>query len=176
MKKFITVLLMLALCVTVFAACTQEPADAADLKQAANYLYGMYKDASTETGADFKRPAVVKGGNTTFDVVWTAEVISGTGEITITVGDDKMATIDLPEAGAEDLVYKLTATIKGEKTSEKLEYTYTLPKFKIASFEDYLKAENGKQLITEGIVTGVISKTNGARRYDKNFFSIFITS
>ncbi len=163
MKKFIAILLMLVLCLTVFAACKKED-NGADLKAAKEYLYSMYKDAPAQTGANFERPLIVRGGDTTFDIVWTVEIVSGDADgVKVVPGDNKMATIEVAAEPAEDIVYKLTATIKGaDGATEKLVFDHTVPKFKVFTFQEYLDAETASMVVCQGVVTGIISKTNGA--------------
>lgn len=159
MKKIIALLLTLVLCIGVFAGCAKENEDLAKAKE---YLYSLYVDAATETATDLERPARVKGGNTYFDIVWTVEIVSGSGEVKVVARDDGFVTIDVPEETPEDIQYKLIATIKdAEGNSESLTYEYTVPQFKLTSFAEYAAAESGTLVVAQGVVTAVLSQSNG---------------
>lgn len=162
MKKLIALLLSAVLCLSLFAGCAQKNED---LTKAKEYLYSLYVDKSTVTAKDLEYPAKVKGGSTFFDVEWTVEIISGTGEIKVVDSENAgFIVVDVPEEPAEDIVYKLTATIKDAegKQTETLTYEYTVPKFRVATFAEYVAAAAGEAVVTQGVVTGLISKSKGA--------------
>ncbi len=165
MKKFIACLLMLVLCVTVFAACSgnEEAPVTSDLDAAKDYLHAMYKDVAVVTPSDYKVTGVVTISGVTYEVTWTAEITSGDKEgVKIVVGDDKMVTVDVNEQAAEEIVYKLTATIKdADGKTATVSFDHSVPAFKVTAWEEYVNAEKGANLVIEGVVTGVMSKTNG---------------
>lgn len=163
MKKFIALLLAMTLCLGLFAACgkTEEKSDIAKAKE---YLYSLYVDKSTETATDLEYPARVKGGNTFFEVEWTVEIVSGNGEIKVVDSENEgFVVVDVPGEPAENIVYKLTATIVDPegKANETLVYEYTVPKFVLTSFEEYAAAENGTLIVAQGVVTAVLSQSYG---------------
>ena len=164
MKKIIALLLAITLCVGLFAGCSDDKQKGtSDLTKAKEYLYSLYVDKSTVTATDLEYPARVKGGNTFFDVQWTVEIVSGSGEIKVVESENSgFIVVDVPEEPVEDIVYKLTATIKDGKKSEKLTYEYTVPKFRVATFEEYVAAAAGDSVVTQGVITGLISKSLGA--------------
>lgn len=160
MKKIIALLLVAVMCVSLFAACTKENED---LSKAKEYLYSLYVDKSTETATDLEYPARVKGGDTFFNVEWTVEIVSGAGEIKVVDSENEgFVVVDVPGEPAEDIVYKLTATIKAEDgATETLVYEYTVPKFTLTSFAEYAAAADDTLLVVQGVVTAILSKTNG---------------
>ena len=161
MKKFIALLLAMVMCLSLFAGCGEKKNT--DLAAAREYLYSLYVDKSTETATDLEYPARVKGGNTFFDVEWTVEILSGTDDIKVVPSENSgFVVVDVPAEPVEDIKYKLTATIKAEDgATETLVYEYTVPKFKVTSFAEYAAAENGALIVAQGVVTGILSKTNG---------------
>lgn len=163
MKKLIALLLAMVLCLGLFAGCGGAE-EKSDLAKAREYLYSLYVDKSTETATDLEYPARVKGGNTFFDVEWTVTIVSGNGEIKVVNSENEgFVVVDVPGEPAEDIVYKLTATIKDPegKKNETLEYTYTVPQFKLTSFSEYAAAADDTLLVCQGVVTAILSKTLG---------------
>ena len=77
MKKLVSILVLLALCVTMFAACTPDEATDAGLTRAGEYLFSLYKDNSAETAADYDVVAKVMIDGTAYTVTWTVDVASG---------------------------------------------------------------------------------------------------
>ena len=163
MKKLIALLLAAVLCVGLFAGCAQEKNE--DLTKAKEYLYSLYVDAALETATDLEYPARVKGGNTFFDVEWTVEITAGSGEIKVTpsTANEGFVVVDVPEETPEDITYKLTATIKSAdgKQTETLTYEHKIPKFTLTSFAEYAAAESGTLIVAQGVVTAILSKSNG---------------
>ena len=175
MKKFIALLLVVVMCMGLFVGCnkdngessqggtTQAQDPAGDLLKAKEYLYSLFVNASTETATDLEYPARVKGGNIFFEVEWTVEIVSGAGEIKVVPSQNEgFIIVDVPAEAAEDINYKLTATIKGENgATEKLVYEYTVPMFALTSFEEYAAAADDTLVIVQGVVTGILSQSMG---------------
>ena len=71
MKKVISVLLLVALCIGCFAGCKakEDPA----LNSAAEYLYAMYKDAKATTNADYTVVSQVRINDVVYPITWTAD-------------------------------------------------------------------------------------------------------
>lgn len=135
MKKIISYILLLVMCVSLFAGCadnaekptdpTTEPTEQSTeptvdasaeeaLNSAKDYLYAMYKDAKTTTDADFTVVSQVRVANVTYPIIWSADK---TDNVKIVSGENNMTTIEIT-AGAEDVNYKLTATLKNEQGME----------------------------------------------------------
>lgn len=111
MKKIISLILALVMCLAVFCGCTNnEPVDnvsvVSDLENAKNYIYTMYKDTNPVTPADYDVVGLVKIGDVEFPITWTTD----SDTITITP-NDKMVTIDVDEQNPEEVNYVLTATV-----------------------------------------------------------------
>ena len=79
MKKLIAILLVMAMSLSLLAACAPAEEAKSDLTKAREYLYSLYVDAAKETATDLEYPARVKGGDTFFDVEWTVNITAGNG-------------------------------------------------------------------------------------------------
>lgn len=113
MKRFIACLFALVMCVSFFAACSDNNAvedTAFGIDNAASYLSTMYQNATEATPADYTVVGVVKIDGVTYNVDWTCD----SDTVNIVRGDDNMVTIDVDEANPEEVVYTLTATISDE--------------------------------------------------------------
>ena len=153
MKKLLSIVLLLALCVTVFAACAKNEG----LIQASDYLFSLYKDDAEETPTDYDVVGKVMVGDVAYTVEWTVNVTEG-----VTVKESTKAgfvTIDVNERAEADIPYVLTATIKdAEGDSMQKTFNRKVPKFKVSTFAEYAAAENNTTLVVKGIVTGILSK------------------
>ena len=109
MKKIITYVLLLALCVSVFAGCSKPAETKNSLDEAKAYVLNTYKNASEVYIADYKVLGKVLVGDITFPVVWTTDAKEE--NVKIVPGDDGMVTIDINEKNPEEVKYTLTATI-----------------------------------------------------------------
>ena len=127
MKKIISWTLLLAMLLGMFAGCgsTQpqatDPAPVVDptvaevqpddnLAGAIAYLKAMYKNAGSNTPADFERTAVVRVANIPYAVEWAVNVDENAVRI---VPGEKSVTVDVNETVTADTPYTLTATITG---------------------------------------------------------------
>ncbi len=136
MKKVISIALLLALCLTLFAGCAEEPAAATDLDNAIDYLYNMYK--SDVKGEDIKMTkdteflAVVSIDGNTYNVEWTVEVTAGAKE-NVSITDGKTATtkcVKLAEVRDAETKFTLTATVTDGKDSKSVSFNFVAPEAK----------------------------------------------
>ncbi len=163
MKKFsrITALLLslvLVVAIMATASCKSGETGSDGLTKARAYLQEMYKDVSTVTPSDYDRVNKILIDGETYSITWSVDVSSG-----VTVSDaGTSAHIDVDEKTAEEIAYKLTATITSPagKTAE-LVYDYTVPAYKESGYADFAALEKGSACVVKGVVTGIISKTNG---------------
>lgn len=169
MKKILVCVLVLVMCITAFVACNPTDGSTPDLSglnSAKAYLQNQYREAATNTLADFVRLATLKVGTASFTVEWTASVTSGPQTVTVVDNGDGTVTIDIQEVDetvTEDTLYTLTATItdaNGNTTT--LTYNHMIPKFAVNTFAEYVAAVAGDSIIIDGIVTGILPKGNGA--------------
>ena len=166
MKKLLVSLMALVLCLTCFAACTPEqPQDPGtevtyDAAAAAAYVFNLYKDKGPVTAADFDVTAKVQVAGVSYDVEWTV-----TEGVTIDKKDDNTYTVNVNEESPEELAYTLTATVKAaDGTSATKAFNFTVPKYNVTSFEDYMAAKEGDNVVVKGIVVAINSKAAGNSR------------
>ncbi len=171
MKKFLVILMVLALCVLTFVACEpKQPVDPQpdveyNVDAAVNYVFNLYKDSTTKQ-EDFEVTATVQVGGVAYDVEWTASEGA-----TVTKKDDKTYTVDIDEKSATGYEFTLTATVKAaDGTTAQKEIKFNVPKYEVLSFEQYMAAEKGDTVLIEGIVVAINSKTAG-NKYNHLFLA-----
>ena len=71
MKKFLSILLILVLCLAVFVACNNKKEGNTGLEDAKTYLNNLYKDKATNTPSDYEMTYIVDGENVERPVVET---------------------------------------------------------------------------------------------------------
>lgn len=162
MKKIISALLLIMLCLCVCVACTGEKTDPAaeGLDAAKAYVRGLYKNNATVTATDYTLVGSVRIGTDVYTVEWSAKVDGVvTDKITFTKGEDGMVTVDVDEKAAEELNYKLVATIKNaEGKTIETDFDRQVPKFKEFTYAEYVAAEDDSTVVVRGIITGFVSK------------------
>ncbi|MBR4164648.1 MAG: hypothetical protein IKR43_00215, partial [Lachnospiraceae bacterium] len=172
MKKLTVFGLILALCMTLLAACKEtpkptEPESTAsavdeDLQSAREIVYNMYKDLAAATPSDYELVAVSKIGDVTFPVEWSVAVKTGAADAVKVVPNGTKTTIDVNEQTPEQVDYTLTATIKNAAgKTETFSFDHYIPAYKEFDWNDYVAAEKGATVVVKGVVTGIISKTKG---------------
>ena len=112
MKKILSAILLLALCIGCIAGCA--PKEDANLNAAAEYLYAMYKDGKTTTDADYTVVGQVRINDVVYPITWTSDKADN---VQFEAGENNMTTVKIT-AIEEDVNYKLTATMKNEKGQE----------------------------------------------------------
>ena len=123
MKKVISVLLLLAICIGCFAGCA--PKEDAGLNSAKEYLYAMYKDAAAKTAVDYTVVSQVRINDVVYPITWTTDKADN---VQIVAGDNNMTTIKLIPF-TEDITYKLTATLKNADGLEvSVSFEHFIPK------------------------------------------------
>lgn len=137
MKKLTALALLMAMCMSLFAGCTQKAPDPtptpeppaveeSGLSDAVAYLKNIYKKAEgTVTGKDYEVVGVVPVGEKKFEITWSVDV--GEDKVTIVPNDSGMVTIDVNEGNGEELTYVLTATLTDGTDTESLSWSHILP-------------------------------------------------
>ena len=111
MKKFIACVLVLVLCLSVFAGCEKDSAEkTSELQSAKDYVYNTYKNSNDTYIADYKVIGKVIIGENSYAITWTTDAAEE--NVKVVPGDDGMVTIDINETNPEEVSYTLTATIK----------------------------------------------------------------
>ena len=147
MKKIISYVLLLAMCLALFAGCAPK-ADNSGLESAKTYLYNMYKETNgSVTAVSYTRVGVVTIQNVgTYTVDWTVN----SDAITVTPNENKMVSITIPDYPETEIAYTLTATIKDDKgNSVTVSFDYTVP----AAAGQPASLADGTYVITNGKVT-----------------------
>ena len=139
MKRTIAWILVLVLCLSVFAGCTKTPvastnpgttAGAAEnegLQKAAKYLKALYNTAPVETGVDFERTTIVPVGTVQYTVTWAVDVAEDL--VKIVAGENNTVVIDVNEDNQTETAYKLTATVSDKDGNKKeVVFDHILPK------------------------------------------------
>ena len=139
MKRTIAWILVLVLCLGVFAGCTKTPvastnpgttAGAAEnegLQKAAKYLKALYNTAPVETGVDFERTTIVPVGTVQYTVTWAVDVAEDL--VKIVAGENNIVVIDVNEDNQTETAYKLTATVSDKDGNKKeVVFDHILPK------------------------------------------------
>ena len=135
MKKLTAWALLLALCVAMFAGCsnntaaepTAAPQTAEDfLSDAKAYVRAMYQAKAGKVMRDFDVVSSVMIGTYSYEIEWTTDAAAE--NVAISAPADNKVTIDINEnPGEEDLVFTLTATLKAGSKSESTTFEYYVP-------------------------------------------------
>ncbi len=111
MKKFVALMAVVALCLSVCGGLAEGNAD---LTSAKAYIYQMYKNPTRtdlkSTPADYDVLGKVPVDGVEYKVEWTAD----SDTIKITENEDGSVHIDVDENNSSELIYNLTATLKDE--------------------------------------------------------------
>ncbi|MBQ0010817.1 MAG: hypothetical protein KBS76_06940, partial [Ruminococcus sp.] len=115
MKKIIACVLLLALCLSLFAACGEEPAPVVDkLASAKEYVFTMYRTSGDKTRednaekalSDFKRVSNVMISGESFKVDWSVAVTAGAEDgVKLVDNGNGTVTVDIDEKPAEELAF-----------------------------------------------------------------------
>ncbi len=144
MKKMISWVLLIALCVSLLAGCQGNPTEttapnettapqetldpaAQGLADAVAYIRTVYKNAAELTGKDFDRIGRVPMGTDIYTVTWTASV--GEDLVKFVVAENGKVTVDVNEDCDADTPYTLTAVVTAPDgtASEPLTWNHILP-------------------------------------------------
>ena len=186
MKRILTLLLVLVLVLAVFVACNDDNNDDpagnnppagdnpgteqqpdADLQAAYDYIKLTYKDLGATT-ANFDVVKNAPIGEKIFPITWSVD----NAAITITESEDgSFYVVNVPALGDTAINYVLKFSVENDKGEKKEgSFNLTVPKFVVNTFDEYAAAEDGKLLIVDGIVTGVMSKSNGTSTKENSIF------
>ena len=160
--KILVFVLLVALCLSCFAACNKTPKELVDAR---DYLYNQYKEFDGKaTPADFNRVGAVMINGTKYPIEWTVEVkTEGQSEsVKVVKNEDGTVTVDVDEKAAVEISYDLTATISNAKGKTiTVTFHHTVPQFKELTYAEYYATEAGKTVVVKGVITAIISKERG---------------
>ena len=117
MKKLISVVLLLAMVLGLFAGCGKDKEASAGLQSAAEYLTSMYQTAGKDEAiiitADLDVLSSVVIDGVSYGVEWTVAVTQGAAD-SVTVAESKQdnhVKLDIPLHSGEDILFTATATV-----------------------------------------------------------------
>ena len=165
MKKIISLVLLLSLCLGLFAGCTPgvEPViPTSNLENAKSLVFNTYKPANKDEvpfkSTDFEVMTSVLVEGESFPVAWTVEVTEGPADAVKIVdgSSDAFKKVDLTEKPEVDVKFTLTATISdAEGNTATVSFNYQTPKFEAPSAEKIvLKVKDIYITGTEYLYTG----------------------
>ena len=140
------------------------------LENAKEYVRTLYIAASNEaTSANYDLVDHVRvkephtGVMTDYAVTWTITVAEGaTAPATVAKGEGKWTVTVSTDKFSEDQAYKLVATVTdSEGNTMTTSFNRYVPAYKTYSYDEFVKAADDADVVVQGIVTGIISKTNG---------------
>ena len=173
MKKILALLILLTLVVSVFAACkkdepTEDPGTTTPpateqgptLEDAKVVLRDLFANKGEITPDDFDVVAAIVVGDVKFTVTWAT---NSTDVVIAESTEEGFYTVDVVPAEPEAAInYTLTATIAAADGSTiTTTFNFTVPKFQVNTYAEYVEAEADDPLVVEGVVYGIMSKAAG---------------
>lgn len=140
------------------------------LENAKEYVRTLYIDAKNEsTSANYDLVDHVRvkephtGVMTDYAVSWTITVDASVPvPATVAKGEGKWNVTVSTEKFSEDQPYQLVATVTdSEGKTMTTSFNRYVPAYKVLSYDEFVKADSNADVAVQGIVTGIISKTNG---------------
>ena len=199
MKKLIAWILVLTLCMGLFAGCQQaqpevtdpsteatqptegtqptEPVDESDIEginDALEYVVTFYRNEGGMTPKDFTRIGTVPMGTKKYEVVWTTTL--GEDLVKPVRGEDGMVTIQIVGEVDTDTPYTLTATITdaaGNSVSHDWEHILPATMDVAAILEEAYALEKGAAMGYEVTLTGKIISVDTA--YSPDYKNVTVT-
>ena len=160
--KILVFVLLVALCLSCFAACNKTPKELVDAR---DYLYNQYKEFDGKaTPADFNRVGAVMINGTKYPIEWTVEVkTEGQSEsVKVVKNEDGTVTVDVDEKAAVEISYDLVATISNAKGKTiTVTFHHTVPQWRELTWAEYMAKEKGEAVVIKGKVASISSKSTG---------------
>lgn len=173
-RKLLLCVLVIVLCLSVFAACDQK-IDHETLKEMKEFIYAANKDRAEITNADFELAAKAAYGDTICDVKWTSSVTEG-----VTISDpneDGFVTVSVNWETQTDIPYTLTATLVNSKgvaykdadgKDYAVSFNHKVPAFVVTDYAGFIanckSEESPKPTINvKAYVLGAVSVTSSSK-------------
>ena len=131
MKKIVSYILLLVMCVSLFAGCAEQPTETQPqtniLEAAYNYVRSSYIDGTGDIVKDIEVTNIVTVGDITMDVAWELKVASGdAAAVALEKGEKTSVMKVLNKRPAEDVKFSLVGTITHEGTSKAVTLEYRI--------------------------------------------------
>ncbi len=138
-----------------------------DLAAAYDYVKLTYKTLNV-TAASFEVMKNAPIGDKIFNISWSTD----NDAITITESEDGTSyVVNVPELGDTAINYTLKFSIENDKGEKKMgSFNLTVPVFSVNTHDQYVEAEDGKALIVQGIVTGIMAKTHNTSTKEESLY------
>ena len=154
MKKTVSLILAIVMCLGLFAACA---GGNQNLEAAKDYLQNLYKNKAEITAADYTVVGTLAVNQETFTVEWSVNVNEG---VKIVTGENGKVTVDVDEKSSKDIPYVLTATIKDSNGgSIQISFNHKVPAFKELTHAEFMAKENEEAVVIKGVITGIVETT-----------------
>ena len=112
MKKLISIVLLLAMTLSLLAGCTIAPVDNGEgLEEAKKFIINYFQGSKETTDVDYTVIGYVPINDVKYNITWTTD----NENVKVTPQDNGMVLIDVPELTSEAVTYTLTATISDGK-------------------------------------------------------------
>ena len=160
MKRLITLVLALVLCLSVLVACGNEPADTTSkLDLAKEYLFTMYKNSSEKVLRDFNRVNKLNINGQSFNVEWTVEITAGAADsVKVVAGEGNTVTIDVTENPEEEIRFNLVGTLEDGDKTEKVSFSHYVPAVEKAGGIEQVKEVKADTAYKFGLKQGKLEK------------------
>lgn len=158
--KFLS-LMLVALMLLLVVGCGNKTPEG--LVKAKDYVNGLYKDNAASTPDNYELVSKVVSDGVTYEVEWSVKITEGKEDDVKLSKNEAGKTVVTVNKYTETLVkYTLTFTVKDAK-GNKIEHSYekNIPAFKMNTWQEYATSEKETLLNVEGVVTAIMSKTNG---------------
>ncbi len=144
MKKFISMLLLITMCIGIFAGCNKPEEEAnVDLENAKTYVFNMYNAGASKGEAikllkDKEVISSVPVDGVTYSIEWSVEITAGAADsVKIADGKNGNKLVDIPEGSEEQIDFTLTATIKAPNNeTASVSFLFFVPKTEKADVSD----------------------------------------
>lgn len=150
--KFLSLMLVALMLFLVVGCGESEPSN---LKNAKDYVHGMYKNDSETTTGDLELVSKTVSNGEEFEVVWTVEVTKGDeSAVTVSKNSKGRTVIGINKYTETEVEYTLTFTVKDSKGNTLSQsYEKKIPAFKKTSWAEYAAAKEDELVNVEGVVT-----------------------
>ncbi len=174
MKKILSIVLLLTLCLGLFAGCDKAPSEATgNLANAKALVFNTYKPANKDEvpskSADFELISSVLVDGVSYPVTWALEVTAG-GADAVKLVDGSAAgvkKVDLTEKPEAEVRFTLTATISDKDgNTETVSFNFMTPAFEAPTAEKVVILNVANKLYATGTEYEYVSSSTGKAKME----------